>query len=182
MGQRVELTIPGESALICVLFVADSDLDKAILTTSELIGSDWSKLYIELMTYVSRGQKTTERDIRDMVTDLYRGSHQVQAVEAMRRWRRLHVLANLGHLKKALQNINRRDVIQKLEEKPSKPEPVKQIRKRTPSPVNFDEAQEAASRFMHQYGPLRLYRSRKLNPVVNGKTVPLPIIQKSSTQ
>ena len=100
------------------MFLFTDELEKAMQITSQMIHSDWPKLYRHLSFKPPRGQKNIEADIDDVIKEQYRGNSQVQALDSLTKWRRLNSLSSVSDLKVALIKLNRQDIVRRIEHGP----------------------------------------------------------------
>ncbi len=102
---------------------------------------------------------------------------QVRCNDALSRWRRLHTRASIADLKTTLQEIDRGDIIQKIEE-PRRKRKKKQVRVQS-GVKNLHEIKAAVRNFVARKGPsCQLRRQRTdMTDISNrsvGQVVPLP--------
>ena len=92
-------------------------LEKALRLIANHIDGDWMKLYRELPFYPPRGDVTINVDIDDIASTYMRHTVEEQARQCLARWRRMHTRATLDDIRTALTAINRKDLVDRLEER-----------------------------------------------------------------
>lgn len=85
-----------------------------------MIEKEWIPLYRMLPFYPPRGEENLRVDIDDIITNFMRENQEVQAKQALLRWRRVHTRATLEDLTNTLMYMRRRDIVEKIGEELSK--------------------------------------------------------------
>ena len=95
-------------------------LEKACRVTAQSIEKEWIPLYRMLPFHPPRGEENLRVDIDDIITNFMRENQEVQARQALLRWRRVHTRATLEDLTNTLMYMKRRDIVEKIAEELSK--------------------------------------------------------------
>ncbi|CAG2251976.1 unnamed protein product [Mytilus edulis] len=107
-------------------------LEKACRVVAQSIEKEWVPLYRMLPFHPPRGEENLRVDIDDIITNFMRENQEVQAKQALLRWRRVHTRATLEDLTNTLMYMKRRDIVEKIGEEIAKKKSSQSEKKQSP--------------------------------------------------